>query len=209
MQSDMRLLSDSNTDGDMHPGAQAPSANETAICPFNTKDWLWVLGLPIYILIGTARHEFSHALAATLEGAHVEKIRLIPTLKPGNHVLWGYVNWTGTTTWISLAAPYFCDLATFLLGLWILNSRLRMPHWLSVQVFVIGVLSPAINSLYNYLAVLRNPSADVARILTVISPVWVAAWMVLSLSLYGVGILAVVRPHATRSPVSIREAGES
>ena len=165
---------------------------------FKGKDWLWALGLPIYILIGTARHELSHAFAATLEGAHVESIHLIPTLTPNNGVLWGYVNWTGTTTWVTLAAPYFCDLATFLLGLWIFSSRITMPHWIRVQVLAIGVLSPAINSLYNYQAVWYNPSADVSRVVTAIPPVWVGAWIVLSLVVYCAGILALVKSHTNR-----------
>jgi len=160
---------------------------------FRGKDWLWGLGLPVYILIGTARHELSHALAATLEGAHVTRIHLLPSLTADRHLLWGYVNWTGTATWLSLAAPYFCDVATFLLGLWLFRWKIRMPHWIRVQVFVIGVLSPAINSLYNYLGVWRNASADVPRVMTMISPVWVEVWMVLSLTLYGVGILAAIR----------------
>jgi hypothetical protein len=165
---------------------------------FEGKDWLWALGLPIYILIGTARHELAHAFAATLEGAHVESIHLIPTLTPNNGVLWGYVNWTGTTTWITLAAPYFCDLATFLLGLWIFSLRITMPRWIRVQVFAIGVLSPAINSLYNYQAVWYNPLADVSRVMTTIPPVWVGAWIVLSLAVYCAGILALVRSHTNR-----------
>jgi hypothetical protein len=154
-----------------------------------------MFGLPIYILIGTARHELSHAFAATLEGAQVQSIHLIPSLTPHYGVLWGYVNWTGTTTWLSLAAPYFCDLLTFLLGTWIFRSRITMPHWLRVQVFVIGVLSPAINSLYNYTAALYNPTADVARVEATVPHGWVAAWVVVSLAVYWVSIFFLVKSH--------------
>jgi hypothetical protein len=162
---------------------------------FRGRDWLWTIGLPIYILIGTARHELAHAFAATLEGARVQGIHLIPSLTPHHGVLWGYVNWTGTTTWLSLAAPYFCDLLTFLLGAWIFCSRITMPRWIRVQVFVIGVLSPAINSLFNYAAALYNPTADVARVVTTVPFGWVVAWVVVSLAVYWVSIFFLVKSH--------------
>ena len=176
-------------------GPQVSPESTTPIFAFKGNDWLWAFGLPIYILIGTARHELSHALAATLEGAHVESIHLLPTLTSNRGVLWGYVNWTGTTTWISLAAPYFCDVVTFLLGCWIFRSRITMPHWIRVQVFAIGVFSPAINSVYNYQALWHNPLADVSRIVTMIPPVWAGVWIVLSLALYCVGIGKLVKQH--------------
>ena len=125
----------------------------------------------------------------------MESIHLLPTLTSNRGVLWGYVNWTGTTTWISLAAPYFCDIVTFLLGCWIFRSRITMPHWIRVQVFAIGVVSPAVNSLYNYQALWHNPSADVPRVMTMIPPVWVGAWIVLSLVMCCIGIVALLRSH--------------
>jgi hypothetical protein len=35
------------------------------------RDMLWILAYPIYQIIGTIRHEGSHALVALLEGARV------------------------------------------------------------------------------------------------------------------------------------------
>ena len=168
---------------------------EMPVFAFRRRDWLWFWALPIYILIGTARHELSHAFAATLEGARVQSIHLIPSLAPHHGVLWGYVNWTGTTTWLSLAAPYFCDLLTFLLGIWIFRSRVTMPRWVRVQVFVVGVLSPAINSLFNYAAALYNPTADIARVATTVPRAWVIAWVVVSLAIYWVSIFFLVKSH--------------
>ena len=195
MESERRGCSDGSTGAAQPPGAPVSPQSDRPRFVFKGRDWLWALGLPIYILIGTARHELSHAFAATLEGAHVESIHLIPSLPPHRGVLWGYVNWSGTTTWLSLAAPYFCDLLTFLLGVWIFRSRITMPRWVRIQVFVIGVLSPAINSLFNYQAGLYNPSADVARVVKSVPLVWVGAWVVGSLALYGVGIFSLVKSH--------------
>jgi hypothetical protein len=165
---------------------------------FTRKDWLWILGLPVYVLIGTARHELSHALAAMLEGAHVEKIHLIPSLAPDRGLLWGYVNWSGATTWIPLAAPYFCDLLTFLLGTWLFCARITMPRWLRIQIFVIGVVSPAVDSSFNYLGLLHNHLSDAARVAAAVPHFWVVAWVTLSLAVYGVGIFSLVRSHTNR-----------
>jgi len=68
------------------------------------KDLLWILAYPVYQIIGTIRHEGSHALAAMAEGIEVEKFVFWPSL-PGGKFYFGYVNWEGSTTWFVTAAP--------------------------------------------------------------------------------------------------------
>ena len=80
-------------------------------------DLCWLLGWPIYQLVGTARHELSHALVAALQGARITKIEILPSFQP-HGFLWGYVEWTGGhTNALVTAAPYLCDFAMFLVFL--------------------------------------------------------------------------------------------
>jgi hypothetical protein len=46
------------------------------------RDAPWLLALPIYRIIGTARHEGSHALVALLHGATITEFRILPFVHP-------------------------------------------------------------------------------------------------------------------------------
>jgi hypothetical protein len=83
------------------------------------KDLLWLLLYPAYQIIGTLRHEGSHALAAMAEGADIKKFVFWPNFDLGTFQ-WGYVRWEGSTTWFVRAAPYFCDLLIFFVALLII-----------------------------------------------------------------------------------------
>src|ERR1700730_3496770 len=81
---------------------------------FQKSDFLWLFAYPLYQGIGTARHEGSHALVALIEGAKIEQLVVLPSTV-GGQFLWGYASWSGPTDWVPLAAPYLCDLLTYLL----------------------------------------------------------------------------------------------
>ena len=174
---------------------QALTRQGAPVIAFKRKDLLWLLALPFYMLIGTTRHEFSHALTAMLEGARLVRIQLLPAISPEGGVLWGYAEWKGATTWLALAAPYFCDVLTFLLGFFFLRWTTKLPRWVRLQVFVVLVLSPAIDSLYNYLAISHHSSADVPRLATMIPHFWIGVWIVMSLAVYCLGIFALLKRH--------------
>lgn len=125
-------------------------------------DALWVLALPIYQFIGTARHEFSHALAAMLQGADITEIRLLPSIHPTTGLLWGYVRWTGgSPDWITGSAPYLCDLIFIAIFYLLCTQVHRMPRWLWLNCFIIGIVSPLINLVYNYQKVFTKGFGDV------------------------------------------------
>jgi hypothetical protein len=114
------------------------------------KDLLWLLCYPIYQIIGTIRHEGSHALIGYLQGAKIKEFVFLPTFYRWK-VLWGYV-WLsgGNTTWLMTAAPYICDFTFFticFIFLWKYNITQR---WIYVNIVIIGLLSPLINTAYNY-----------------------------------------------------------
>jgi len=159
------------------------------------RDLLWILAYPLYQLIGTFRHEASHALAAVLQGATLERFVFWPTWS-GSSFRWGYVSWSGSTNWVALAAPYLCDLATFVV-FYLICTRLRCrQHWVWVNLVAIGQISPLVNSAYNYLNGLRG-CGDVGRLLgTVPGPV-VHTYFAVTLALYVAGLFLTLRPRAS------------
>lgn len=113
-------------------------------------DLWWLLAAPVWAVLGTARHEFSHALIAVAQGAEIHEIRLFPVLDPNRGIsslLWGYISWSGgQTSWLAIAAPYITGLLLF--GLFVLLCRLApgMPRWLWVNGYVLCVISPLLDT---------------------------------------------------------------
>jgi hypothetical protein len=126
-------------------------------------DALWLLAVPIYQLIGTVRHEGSHALVAVLQGATITSFRILPFMHPERGFCWGGVNWVGgQPTALAIAAPYLADLLVFaLLGV-LCAAFPRMPRWAWLNCFIIGVVSPLIDTAYNYRGFLVGRQNDVA-----------------------------------------------
>ena len=156
------------------------------------SDLWWLLGYPVYQLIGTLRHEASHALVAVMEGAHIEHFAWLPSYLPDKGFTWGYVRWYGETDWLAIAAPYFVDLLTYLL-FYLICTRLHFRrHWLWLNLVILGMISPLANSLYNY-ARAGSPRSDVGRLLATQPPMMVHAYFVITLVLYAIGLWRVFR----------------
>jgi hypothetical protein len=150
------------------------------------KDLLWILAYPVYQIIGTLRHEGSHALAAMAEGAKVTKFVFWPNFDLGGFQ-WGYAGWVGSTTWFTTAAPYFCDLVTFFIALLIILQVKPGRRWLWANILIIGVLSPLVNSAYNYSGGLRGSFNDVGVLLHDLNPVAVHLYFAVTLVFYAWG----------------------
>jgi hypothetical protein len=155
-------------------------------------DLLWLLAYPLYQIIGTIRHEASHALLAWLQGSTITEFVFWPTVDERGIFRWGYVEFSGPSNWLTLAAPYFADLFTFGLFFWIC-TRLHFPRrWLWLNALIIGLLSPLFNTSYNYL---RSSVAvsDVGRLLLSLPPFVVHAYLVLTIALYSIGLYVVFK----------------
>ena len=154
-------------------------------------DLLWILAYPVYQLIGTLRHEASHALVALLEGARVTEFVFWPT-----EGYWGYVIWEGPVTSANLGAPYVCDLLTF--GLFFVLCMLARfkRRWIWLNAVVVGMISPLVNSVYNYRGGLDGPN-DVGKLLESITPIFVHAYFWFTLSIYLVGLVFVFNRSRT------------
>jgi hypothetical protein len=151
------------------------------------KDLLWILAYPVYQIIGTIRHEGSHALAAMAEGAKVTKFVFWPNFDLGGFQ-WGYAGWDGSTTWLTTAAPYFCDLITFFAALLVILEVKPGRRWLWLNILIVGMLSPLVNSAYNYFGGLRGSFNDVGVLLWVLNPVAVHVYFPVTLVLYTWGL---------------------
>lgn len=156
------------------------------------KDLVWLLATPLYILIGTLRHELSHAIVALLLGAKIEQFVFWPTWSEWGF-RWGYVVWYGPPALRVAAAPYLCDLATFAV-FFVICTRVRFRrHWVWVNLAIIGLISPLLNSAYNYVRGLMG-SGDVARLIEGLPDPLVHAYFAVTLCLYLVGLILVLRP---------------
>jgi hypothetical protein len=156
------------------------------------KDLLWVLAYPLYQLIGSFRHEASHALAAMLQGATIREFVFWPTWSESGSS-WGYVSWSGSTDWVAIAAPYLCDLATFAVFYLVCTRLPFRRHWVWVNLVAIGLISPLVNSFYNYFNGLRG-RGDVGRLLLALPNPVVHTYFVITLVVYGVGLFLALRP---------------
>jgi hypothetical protein len=149
------------------------------------RDLLWLLAYPVYQTIGTISHEGSHALAAMAEGLKVKEFVFWPRFLNGQ-LYWGYVDWGGSTTWFPRVAPYFCDLITFFVALLIILEAKPRRRWLWLNILIIGMLSPLVNSAQNYFGGLRVLN-DVGELLHDLNPIAVHLYFILTLLFYAWG----------------------
>ena len=151
------------------------------------KDLLWLLLYPVYQTIGTIRHEGSHALAAMVEGVKVTEFVFWPNFDKGKF-LWGYVRFDGSTTWFMRAAPYFCDLITFFVALLVILEAKPQRRWLWLNILIIGMLTPLLNSAYNYSGGLAGSLNDAGELLRDLNPIAVHLCFALTLLFYAWGL---------------------
>ena len=161
-------------------------------------DLLWLLATPLYVLLGTLRHELSHAIAALLLGAQIEKFVFWPTWSEWGF-RWGYVVWYGRPALMVTAAPYLCDLATFII-FFVICTRVRFRrHWVWVNLVIVGLISPFVNSAYNYVRGFMVVG-DVARLLQELPDPLVHAYFAVTLVIYVYGLFLVLKPKSTAAP---------
>ena len=147
------------------------------------RDWLWIFLFPLYLLIGTLRHELSHAVVAHFQGAEILKLTFWPSMYH-EKFYFGYIVWRGETTWLTTAAPYFCDVLTYGVFFPLAFLKRFKRHWLWLNLVIIGLISPMVNSLYNYLF-----GSDVRKLYEVLPSLFIHGCFLLGL---GLGLLGLV-----------------
>jgi len=175
---------------------------------FRWVDLLWLGLYPAYQVIGTFRHEVSHAVVAILQGAGITHFEVLPSFGTTGFEHWGYVSWNGQTTWLAIAAPYFCDLLTFILGFlacWLIAFPRR---WMWMNLLVIGLLSPLLNSLYNYAGGILHRTNDVSYLLAHLPPLAVHGYFIVCFILYIAGLVVIFNPRLYPQGESVAESPE-
>jgi hypothetical protein len=155
------------------------------------RDWVWISGYPVYQIIGTIRHEGAHALAVLWQGGRVTKFVFWPTWT--GRFYWGYVSWAGRTNWFVSASPYLLDLFTFAI-FYLICTRVKMrQHWLWVNLYLIGLVSPLINSAYRYVSSFFRPG-DLTSVYQALPVAAVHAYFLLTIFLYLAGLARIQQP---------------
>ena len=158
------------------------------------RDLWWMLALPIYQMVGTFRHEASHATIALLEGAVVTEFVVWPTM-PQGRLLWGYVRWDRDVSLLATAAPYLFDLVTFV-AIYFVCTQTRLRRWIWFNLVIVGAASPLINSAYNYInGVLPGRTNDVAGLLQELPDALVHSYFILTLFVYSLGLYNILKPR--------------
>ena len=160
------------------------------------RDLAWLLAFPAYQIIGTIRHEAAHAMAVLLEGGQVRKFVFWPTW--GRQFYWGYVQWSGHVGWLTSAAPYLSDLLTFIIFYVVCTRISTKRHWLWVNLYVVGLVSPLINSVYRYVSSFFR-EGDLTSIMAAVPPALVHAYFILTLVLYVAALVQIQRRGQRRA----------
>jgi len=167
------------------PDGAAPPARK-----IQRRDWPWLLAYPAYQLIGTVRHEAGHALAALLEGGQIRKFVFWPTWD--RQFYWGYVQWSGKVGWLTSAAPYLLDLLTFVVFYFICTRVEIKRHGLWVNLCIIGLISPLVNSGYRYASSFFR-DGDLTSVMAAVPPAFVHAYFILTVVVYILGLVRIQR----------------
>jgi hypothetical protein len=153
------------------------------------RDLLWLLAYPFYQIISTFRHEGAHAMIALLGGGEITKFVFWPSMYK-EKFYWGYVICKGAKGWLFFAAPYLLDFLTFSAFFILCMGVIFKRRWIWLNLVIIGMLSPLVNSFYNYWGGFQSMN-DVGKLFRDL-PAGIVHWyFILTLSAYLVGLAVV------------------
>lgn len=153
------------------------------------EDLTWLAASPLYVVISATRHEGAHALVIWLLGGEVIHLVVWPSVNNElGHFAFGYVIWSGAVHWLVSAAPYIGDLLTFTIFSWLI-WRFRLKRWVFINFWIIGIVSPLANSLFNYHGGVLWGGNDIGRLLEELPALMVHIYFVFTLLLYIVGMV--------------------
>jgi hypothetical protein len=116
--------------------------------------WSWqdvlihVLALPVYQILGTIRHEGSHAIAALLYGRNIVEFRFLPGRRDDGHWYWGYVGFDGPANGVILLAPSIAAAASVICWFKFVRPLELGTHWWLFTTIAL-LASPIVDTLYN------------------------------------------------------------
>lgn len=164
---------------------------------FKKSDLSWFLGLPIYILINSLRHELANMLMVLFTGGRLVQVSILPVFSPGGWLKFGSVQWEGGVEWLILAAPYLCDLVFFTIFAYFTYQKRFKKHWLLLGLVIIGLFSPIFNTGYEYFSSIFV-STDVTRMIDLmLNEEIVHIYFVMTLAFYVLGLNTIIHSSVT------------
>ncbi|MEM6432208.1 MAG: M50 family metallopeptidase [Deinococcota bacterium] len=148
----------------------------------------------LIILVTTFRHEGSHALATVLQGVELIEVRLLPGVREDVGFYFGYVIRGDGGTWLIDAAPFISAVVWFLIAYIILRNR-TLPNRLWLLVFLIGIVSPLVDLIYNYQGGFWREGSDVADLLVSLPDVVVHLYFGVAIALCGLAARTLWLKH--------------
>jgi hypothetical protein len=90
----------------------------------------------------------------------------------------------------NIGAPYLCDFLTFTLFFVVCMLVFFKRRWIWLNLIALGIISPLVNSYYNYTGGLRGPN-DVGKLLKMLPDGIVHGYFWWTISAYAVGLVVV------------------
>lgn len=122
------------------------------------------------IIITTVRHEGAHALMTMLQGVPINEMKLLPGIHPEQGFYFGYVDRGDGGNWLISAAPFMAAVLWFLVFCAIYRRTVRHSGW-RLPLFIVGIVSPIADIIYNYQGGLWRQGTDVWNLLQAL-PAW-------------------------------------
>ena len=128
------------------------------------KDMLYMLCLyPVVQILGTIRHELSHAAAAKLAGYKILELRVFPGFN-NKEFYWGYCRYDKPTTSTISLAPYWVAAVNCVLGVPLaIYTYETLPFFWWALLTVVMVVSPLFDILYNFFKWKLDNRGDFAK----------------------------------------------
>lgn len=120
---------------------------------------------PLYQILGTAKHEYAHAIAGKIQGLDILEITILPERVDGIWY-WGRVRFIGKANVLTLIAPYIVDLIFMVIGIGIFKyfEPFLLDHInMLFMATIIFIFSPLVDLIYNLLKWVLCNSGDFAK----------------------------------------------
>lgn len=158
-----------------------------------TKKLLWLFAVPVYFVLHVLRHEFSHAVADWLQ---MMQGSFLPRLT-ADGLRASAAFWDSSTSWMTLAMPFFSDLAVFLFFFYICMAVPFRRRWIWLNLAIVGMFSPLVNTGWHFI----TRSMNMQALYQILPARLVNFYFLATLALYITGILLVVFFSRTTLPV--------
>lgn len=143
------------------------------------------------------RHEAGHAAGALLfDEARITSFSILPRISEQGALIRPHVRVAGSTSAMTRFAPYLLHVAGFLIFLPICLATLRLRRWIWLNLVILGLFLPLLDTLGNYAVGLVRARSDVGRLLGAWPDGWVHLYFLGTIAFYQYGSYRVLETRA-------------